>query len=171
MLQWFYVNQGEMMMYQRILVPVDKSETSKRALLEAARLADNQQAILRVAHVIDLAQFAWGANELVDVSQLQQGLREAGHHILNELVLLLNAYNLHIETALIEIWGGALSEGIIEETRRCKADLIVMGTHGYSGLTHLLLGSVAEGVMRATDVPILLVRHKETKLSHLVEAK
>jgi nucleotide-binding universal stress UspA family protein len=162
MLQCQCVNEGEIIMYQRILVPVDKSETSQQALIEAARLADNQNAILRLAHVIDLAQFAWGANEFVDVSQLQQGLREAGQIILNELVALLTTYNLHIETTLIEIWGGALAKGIVDETRRWGADLVVMGTHGYSGLTHLLLGSVAEGVMRATDVPILLVRHKAT---------
>ena len=150
-------------MYHRILVPVDKSATSQLAMFEAARLADSQNTILRLAHVIDLAQFAWGANEFVDVTQLQQGLKEAGRTILNEAVSLLAPYNLHIETTLIEIWGGNLAKGIVEEAHRWGADLVAMGTHGYSGSTHLLLGSVAEGVIHAIEVPLLLVRHKEAK--------
>ena len=152
------------MMYQRILIPVDTSETSKLAMIEAEHFAHNKQAILRLAHVIDLAQFSWGANEVADLAHLQQGLREAGQLILSNLATLLNTqHGIKAETTLIEIWGGSLVKGIIDEANHWGADLIIMGTHGYSGLTHLLLGSVAEGVMRGTNIPILLVRNKAEK--------
>lgn len=150
-------------MYKHILVPVDKSETSQLALFEAARLAVDCNATVRITHVIDLAQFAWGANEFVDVSQLQQGLREAGQTVLDARMAEIAHYNIKVEATLIEVWGGALAKGIVDEAANWPADLIVMGTHGYSGLTHLILGSVAEGVMRAATVPILLVRNPAAK--------
>ncbi len=148
-------------MYQRILVPVDNSATSRNALDEALRFAKNEKAQLRLVHVIDLAQFAWSANEFLDVPQLQAALKEGGQQVLAESLALVSERGIEAETALLETWGGILAKAIVEDANSWKADLIVMGTHGYGGLTHMLLGSVAEGVMRHTPVPVLLVRNKE----------
>lgn len=148
-------------MYQRILVPVDNSATSRTALEEALRFAKNEKAQLRLVHVIDLAQFAWSANEFLDVPQLQSALKEGGQKILSESALLVKEAGVEAETALLETWGGILAKAIVDDAKTWNAELIVMGTHGYGGLTHMLLGSVAEGVMRYTPVPVLLVRNKE----------
>ena len=145
-------------MYQRILVPVDDSNTSAAALSESTRLALDQQAQVRLVHVIDLAQFAWSANEFLDVPQLQDSLRKSGEQLLARYAATLREQNINAETALLEAWGGNLARAIIDDATGWKADVLVMGTHGYSGLTHLLLGSVAEGVMRHTTTPLLLVR-------------
>ncbi|KPC52919.1 universal stress protein [Amantichitinum ursilacus] len=145
-------------MYQRILVPVDDSATSTAALRESIRFAIDQKACVRLIHVIDLAQFAWSANEFLDVPQLQDSLRKSGEQLLARHAEVLSAQNISAETALLEAWGGNLARSIVDDAAAWKADVLVMGTHGYSGLTHLLLGSVAEGVMRHTQVPILLVR-------------
>ena len=63
-----------------------------------------------------------------------------------------------VETALLEASGERIASVIEGEARHWQADLIVIGTHGRSGLSRLLLGSVAEGVARSAPVPVLLVR-------------
>ena len=145
-------------MYQRILVPIDHSDTSTAALKEAKRLAGEQRAIVRLVHVIDLAQFAWSANEFLDVPQLQESLRSGGQSLLDSRAEELRADGLTVEVDLLEIWGGQIARTLVEEGEKWQAELLVMGTHGYGGLTHLLLGSVAEGVLRLTKTPVLLVR-------------
>ncbi|MEJ2794868.1 universal stress protein [Iodobacter sp. LRB] len=147
-------------MYQRILVPVDNSDTSAAAIVEGRRFAGDQKAKVKLIHVVDLAQFAWSANEFLDVPQLQNALRQSGEKLLAELAEGLRADGLDVETSLLESWGGNLALAIVNEASSWSADLIVMGTHGYGGLTHLLMGSVAEGVVHATPVPVLLVRAK-----------
>lgn len=147
-------------MYQRILVPVDNSSTSRNALEEAMRFARSEKAVLRLVHVIDLAQFAWSANEFLDVPQLQAALKEGGLRVLAESAAAVKAVGLEAESALLETWGGQLSKAVVDDAKAWSADLVVMGTHGYGGLTHMLLGSVAEGVVRQTEVPVLLVRNQ-----------
>ncbi|WP_028454833.1 universal stress protein [Chitinilyticum litopenaei] len=148
-------------MYQRILLPVDHSATCRCALREALRLAPEQHATVRLVHVVDMAQFAWSANEFMDVPRLQESLQESGRKLLAELAAGLQEAGIATETVLLEVWGGNLSHALIEEAVRWQADLIVMGTHGYGGLTHMLLGCVAEGVVRQAPVPVLLVRNPE----------
>ncbi len=148
-------------MYQRILVPVDHSDTSAAALQEAKHLASEQKAVVRLVHVIDLAQFAWSANESLDVPQLQASLRQGGQTLLDSRADELRAVGLTVEVDLLEIWGGQIARSLVDEAEKWQAELLVMGTHGYGGLTHLLLGSVAEGVLRITKTPVLLVRAPE----------
>ncbi|MEN9657639.1 universal stress protein [Iodobacter fluviatilis] len=145
-------------MYKRILVPVDNSETSAAAIVEGRRFAGEQRAKVKLVHVVDLAQFAWSANEFLDVPQLQNALRQSGEKLLAELAEGLRADGIEVETNLLESWGGNLAQAIVKEAESWSAELIVMGTHGYGGLTHLLMGSVAEGVVHCTPVPVLLVR-------------
>jgi nucleotide-binding universal stress UspA family protein len=147
-------------MYQRILVPVDNSATSRAALEEVKRFAKEQHAQVRVVHVIDLAQFAWSANEFLDVPQLQETLRDSARRILSDSTALLESVGLKSESALLETWGGLLAKAVVEDAAKWGADLVIMGTHGYGGLTHILLGSVAEGVVRHSHIPVLLVRAK-----------
>lgn len=160
----YHLKEGESPVYQRILVPVDNSESSQLAIQEAKRLACESNATLRLLHVVDLAQFAWwNSSQFIDVTLLQKGLKAAGETILTQVSALLKADNLKVETALIEVWGESLAKGIINEAKSWQADLIVMGTHGRTGLTHLLLGSVAEGVIYEATTPVLLIRVQEKK--------
>lgn len=145
-------------MYQRILLPVDLSTTCRIALQETLRLASDQHARVGLVHVIDLAQFAWSANEFMDVPRLQESLQESGRKLLDDMAAQVKEAGIDVETRLLEIWGGNLAHALIEEAKAWSAELIVMGTHGYGGLTHMLLGSVAEGVVRHAPVPVLLVR-------------
>ncbi|MDK2126099.1 universal stress protein [Parachitinimonas caeni] len=145
-------------MYQRILVPVDDSHTSRQSLGEAVRFCQEQHATIRLVHVIDLAQFSWGGAEFVDVGELQTSLRQSGQKILDAAAAIVRESGIEPDMGLLEIWGGQTSQAIIDEAKLWRADIIVMGTHGWTGLDHLLLGSVAEGVVRHAPVPVLLNR-------------
>lgn len=150
-------------MYQRILVPVDDSDTSRQALVEATKFCCEQHGRTRLVHVIDLAQFTWGGAEFVDVGELQGNLREAGRKVLESAAILMRDNGVEAETALLEIWGGSISAALVEDAQGWPADIIVMGSHGWTGLDHLLLGSVAEGVVRHAPVPVLIFPIKREK--------
>lgn len=146
-------------MYQRIFVPVDDSETSALALAEACNLAKEVGAAVRMVHVVDLAQFGWGGAEFLDAAELQGSIREAGELVLSQAKVRAEALGVVPEVAIIESWGDRIASVIMEDAGKWGADLLVMGTHGIGGLMHLLLGSVAEGVLKIADVPVLLVRN------------
>jgi nucleotide-binding universal stress UspA family protein len=67
------------------------------------------------------------------------------------------------DASLVESRGRPVSDVILDEARKWRADLIVMGTHGRRGVNRLLLGSDAERVLRSAPVPVLLVRPEERK--------
>jgi nucleotide-binding universal stress UspA family protein len=148
-------------MHRRILLAVDGSRTSDSALREALALAGEANARLRVVHVIDSAydypdvMFGHVAGDLDD---LQRGWQLAGQAVLDRVLAAAGPGPSAPEVALIETAGRRVPEAIVEEARRWGADLIVVGTHGRRGLDRILLGSVAEGVARASSVSVLLVR-------------
>lgn len=146
-------------MYQRIFVPVDDSETSALALAEACKLAKEVGAAVKMVHVVDLAQFGWGGAEFLDAAELQGSIREAGEQVLSQARTRAEALGVVPETAIIESWGDRIASVIMDDASKWGADLLVMGTHGIGGLMHLLLGSVAEGVLKIADLPVLLVRN------------
>jgi nucleotide-binding universal stress UspA family protein len=142
-------------MYGKILVPVDGSETSKRGLGEAIRLAKEQGAVIRCIYVIDehiLFDAPFAYPDLLDK------LREAGKAILDDASGQSRGAAVPVEAVLRESGGRRVSKAILEESASWPADLIVMGTHGRRGLSHLALGSDAELVVRESSVPVLLVR-------------
>ncbi|MEQ6290722.1 universal stress protein [Vogesella sp. GCM10023246] len=149
-------------MYQRILVPVDDSATSALALMEACKLAKEVGAAMRLVHVVDLAQFGWGGAEFLDAAELQGSIKQAGEQVLAASRSKVEAQGLAAESAILESWGDRIASVIVEDANKWGADLLVMGTHGLGGLMHLLMGSVAEGVLKQADVPVLLVRNPTT---------
>jgi len=148
-------------MYQRIFVPVDDSETSNLALTEACKLAKEVGASVRLVHVVDLAQFGWGGTEFLDASELQKSIKHAGEQVLGQAEEQAKAQGLEPETKILESWGDKIATVLLDDARDWKADLVVMGTHGWSGLMHLLMGSVAEGLLKKSTVPVLLIRNPE----------
>lgn len=147
-----------MVTYQRILVPIDGSATSERALQEAIRLADDK-ARLRVVYVLEeIFPLDTEGYAFIDYATLQEAVRLTGERALAQAAEKTQQSGKVAETALLEAKGERIA-GVIEgEARRWQADLIAIGTHGRSGLSRLLLGSVAEGVVRGASVPVLLVR-------------
>lgn len=146
-------------MYQRILVPVDGSETSKAGLAEAVKLARLTGAQLRLVHVVDESPFLLSAEGMAAVStDVLALLREGGQRILDEARTYVVGQGVAVDTALYDGLASRLADCVGEEVQGWHADLVVLGTHGRRGVGRVLLGSGAEQVARNSRVPVLLVR-------------
>jgi nucleotide-binding universal stress UspA family protein len=150
-------------MYQRILVPVDGSPTSLRGLEEAIKLAKEQRAALKLLHVVEeypaVQGGLYGAGAYA--GDLLNTLRSEGERIIAEASALADRQGIKTEAAVMESLSSRSSEIIVQNAKAWRADLIVMGTHGRRGVSHLVLGSDAEIVVRTASVPVLLVRAPE----------
>ena len=142
------------MKFDKILVPLDGSSLAEAALPKAVELAGSSGArllLLRAAEAHTLPG--------VDPTEAQiKAVREAEEY-LTQVAERLGASGLrNVERA---VWYGPAPYAVVEAARLHKVDLIVMTTHGRSGLGRLILGSVAESVLRGTTTPILVVRAAE----------
>ena len=144
-------------MYKHILVAVDGSDTSNLALQDAIKLAKEQQASLRLVHVFDVTPAYVVAEMPYPVSDYHSAMREAGQKVLATCAETARQAGIEVDTklAILEIFTQRICDPIIEEAKRWPADLIVIGTHGRHGFNHLILGSVAEGVIRFATKPVL----------------
>lgn len=139
-----------------ILVPVDFSQSSRAALDYAAALADQMKARVDVLYVHEPAGYL-GSASLVAIPQVPApAWDETRREIVRELDGFIGANRSQVRNVSIE--PGNPSDVIPEIAKKGHADLIVMGTHGRSGLNRLVVGSVAESVMRKAPMPVLTVR-------------
>lgn len=148
-------------MYQRILVPVDGSPTSTRGLKEAIKLARLTGARLRLVHVVDELALASGLEAATMMTgEMVQLLREGGERLLARARASAEKAGVTADTVLGDSLAGRICDQVIDQARKWRADLIVLGTHGRRGLGRMLLGSDAEMIVRLASVPVLLVRAK-----------
>jgi nucleotide-binding universal stress UspA family protein len=139
------------MKLDKILVPLDGSMLAETALPAACSIAARDGAamsLLRAAEATTLSPS--------DTIEAQvKAVREAEEYLAH-VVERLKARGIdRVET---HVWYGPAAASIVEAAAAQKIDLIVMSTHGHSGLGRLVFGSVAESVLRGTRVPILIVR-------------
>ena len=148
-------------MFKRILVAVDGSDVAERALEESIKLARELQAHLRVVYVVDVINISLGA-DFPYPAEMSEAIARRGQELLRKAGAVASKAGIPVETGLIEIdtLGQRIPETIAADAEAWPADLIVIGTHGRRGMSHLFLGSVAEGVVRIATKPVLLVRGK-----------
>lgn len=148
-------------MFKRILVAVDGSDTAEQALLEAINLAKEHQAQLRIVHAVDIVNLNV-STEFPQSSEISDAMTRNGREILRKAEAVARSAGIPVETRLIEIdtLGHRIPEMIAADAEAWPADLIVICTHGRRGVSHLFLGSVAEGVVRVATKPVLLIRGK-----------
>jgi nucleotide-binding universal stress UspA family protein len=145
-------------MYQRILVPINESTTSERALQEAIRLAGGKS-VLRLVYVLEEVLPVNGEGyDYANSSALHEAALKTGNELLAQAAKKVQLSGASVETTLLDELGLGVVDAINNEAINWRADLIVIGTHGRTGLTRLLLGSVAEGVVREASMPVLLIR-------------
>ena len=150
-------------MFPRILIAVDGSDTSERALREAIVLAKEGASRLRIVHALDLVI---GEIETpYELSEYEASLRAAGEKILKRAAQRANKAGVNAETSLLEVlqYGDRVADEIVREAEKWRASLIVIGTHGRRGFKRALMGSVAEGVVRIAGTPVLLIRGKQAR--------
>ena len=142
---------------KRILVPIDFSDCSKKGLQYALALAREHRAGLTLLYVV---QPVYGPVEYasMDSAQLQVELRESATKELAKLAA--DEVQGEVPTNTF-VRVGSPSWEIIEMARKLPADLIVISTHGRTGLKHVFLGSVAEHVVQRAPCPVFVVRERE----------
>jgi nucleotide-binding universal stress UspA family protein len=145
-------------MYKRILVPVDGSETSNKALVAALELARESGGRVRLVHALDELAYLTGAEYSVDLLKAARGYAVK---VVDDALAMAQSAGVPAETRLVEVLGGRLGELVAEEARTWQADLVTVGTHGRRGVSRVLLGSGAEQVIRMAPVPVLVVRTNE----------
>ena len=137
---------------QKILVPIDFSQGSERALDYACALAKRLGATVHLVHAlnVELPELT-----LTLTSEMRRSLLDSNQAALD---LLADARRASVEIGMALVKDGDPREVIHATAEKLGVDLIVMGTHGRRGLARLVLGSVAEDVSRRSTCPVLLVR-------------
>lgn len=142
--------------WKRILCPVDFSETARAAMETAVELAARFDAELVLVHAYPIPGYTFPDGSAVASARMLQELAdEAARHLdeWRELAVKAGAKKVSVDTAV-----GDPAGEIVRVAADKKADLIVMGTHGRTGIEHALMGSIAERVVRRAKCPVLTVR-------------
>ncbi len=150
------------MKLQKILVPLDGSALAEAALPKALEMAESSGAkllLIRAAEAHTLPGVDPTEAQIKVVQEAEDYLGQVGDRL-----AALGQKN--VETS---VWYGPAAYAIVEAARLNKVDLIAMTTHGRSGLGRLIVGSVAESVLRGTTTPILLIRAAEAPVQAPVE--
>ena len=146
--------------YSRILHATDYSKASDHALAEAIALAKQNRAELLVLHVIDpvtpyVAGDDMGGAELY--MKLEETTKQEAENSMKKLLEKLRKLKINAKSLLLR---GNAHEQIVRTAKSRRANLIVIGTHGRTGLSRLLMGSVANQVVSTAHCPVLTVRGK-----------
>lgn len=147
--------------FQKILVPVDFSETSNFALDYAIEMAKKLGASVTVMHTFELPIYSFPDGALVASAEVASSIVNGSTQGLAATVAERKRSGVPLESALRQ---GRADQEIVAFAKVCGADIIVMGTHGRHGLTRALLGSVAEKVVRTAPCPVLTVRGPPLKV-------
>ena len=143
------------MIVQHVLVPMDFSATADRALEYAIALAQQLQARLTLLHVLDITPMTIDEMTAGVVTTYLDDLETDAQHLLQASRERVQRAGLQGESLLVQ---GTPTQTIIDTAAEQGVDLIIMGTHGRTGLAHMFLGSVAEHVVRQGPCPVLVVR-------------
>lgn len=148
-------------MFEKILVPLDGSEHSVRALKVAVQIAKEFDGEITLIHVyskvypIVISRATIMSEEAIMIPKFIEAARKAGASILADGKKKVKAEGVQVETSLRE---GHTVEEILKTAEEGKFDLIVMGARGLSMIKGILLGSVSDGVMRHASCPVLVVK-------------
>ncbi|WP_336037761.1 universal stress protein [Halobacterium yunchengense] len=140
--------------YERILVPTDGSEETRQAVEHAVDLAEEHGATIHALYVVNSASFSSLPMES-SWESVAAMMNEEGAAALDDVEAIADERGVSVERALVD---GSPSREIVRYAEDEGCDLVVMGTHGRGGIDRLLLGSVAEKVVRSSTVPVLTVR-------------
>lgn len=141
-------------MYQKVLVPLDGSDLAECALPEVMKMARGGvvgEVIL--LNVIDIPYF--GIAESLDMLKVRDALLIRAQEYLSGIQSQLDKEGLNVKDVVLE---GKTAQTIINYSKEHAVDLLVIATHGYTGMKQLMLGSIALKVLHGSHVPVLLIR-------------
>lgn len=147
-------------MFKHLLTPTDGSDFSNQAVASAARLAQLLQAKLLLLHVrspvVSPHHVEGGALAHLGGTAEKQEIEDEERKLLDAALAIAARDCPHAETAFVS--GYSISDAIVRIAREQECDLIVMASHGHSGISSLLVGSELQKVLTHTTIPVLIVR-------------
>jgi nucleotide-binding universal stress UspA family protein len=151
---------GKKIAIKSILLPTDFSENSKYAMEYAVSFAAQYKAKLYVLHVLvsPHAMVGYEVAPFVSFERLYADMRRSSEQAMSTFIPEEVKKEIQVETAIVQ---GTPFLEILKFAREKEVDLIVIATHGRTGLSHVLFGSVAEKVVRKSPCPVLSIRHPE----------
>ena len=151
-----------MIQIKKVIHPTDFSDNSKEALQYAIAICEWHKAELLLLHVSEVLEFA-PPEYYMDKDEASRQLKERINAAKNELERIAGEHRkagLHVTTLVVT---GKPSVEIIRTAKEQNADMLVLGTHGRTGLAHILIGSTAEKVVRKAPCPVLTIRPSKHK--------
>jgi nucleotide-binding universal stress UspA family protein len=149
-------------LFSEIVAAVDDSDPAQRAAAFAVRLAAQHRGRLTFVHAVDWAgavSMYEAGMSVADPTRIVGALRDEGRALLARVAAQARAAGVPCEERLIE---ARPVEAILAATREAEAHVTVIGTHGRSGIQRLVLGSIAEAVVRMSEQPVLVVHPHDT---------
>ena len=143
------------MTYSKILIAVDSSEFSMRAAKKGFKLAHQLNATVALLFVVDTSKTIANIDAGIYPQEIMFVLKKEAEQTMDELAEMYDG-----DSVMKFMPEGSPTKDIIKTAEAWGADLIVMGTHGRTGLLHLLVGSVAEHVIRHSNIPVMVVPSK-----------
>ena len=140
------------MTYQKILVAIDDSETTDKVIHEAAQLAKALNSQITVVSVV-------ASDPYLNYGQGTEFLDRVRDHVQSHLRQVAEKFThlgVNVSTQLLE--GIAVDKEILNAAQHSASELIIMGSHGRTGLSKLLLGSIAQKVLAESQIPVLVIR-------------
>ena len=148
-----------MISLKNVLCPIDHSDCSKEALKYAVTLAMRDKAKLLLLHIIDIRSFSEGLEAMSKPLPDEETLEQLRAKLLDCIPEEMRD-DMDVEAIVIQ---GIPFVEIISTSREKEIDMIVMGSHGRTGISHMMLGSVSEKVVRKAPCPVLIVRQPDQK--------
>ncbi len=148
-----------MISLKKILCPIDHSDCSKEALKYAVSFAMKDEAKLYLLHIIDIRSFSEGLDAMSKQIPDEETLEQLRTKLLD---CIPEEIRDEMDVEAIVIQGIPFAE-IISTAREKEIDMIVTGSHGRTGISHMMLGSVSEKVVRKAPCPVLIVRQPNQK--------
>ncbi|BCG04664.1 universal stress protein (plasmid) [Paraburkholderia sp. PGU19] len=145
-------------MFRRIMVGIDGSQIAVSALAEAIRLATMDGAAIHAVSVVEsVPDIVWPGPGFNDPAAHNRTTRATANAALARAHDLFILTNLAGETSLLDADDTGIASQLQRQSKAWGADLMVLGTHGRSGVERILLGSTAESFLRSADIPVLIV--------------
>ncbi|MDX9822207.1 MAG: universal stress protein [Syntrophales bacterium] len=146
-------------MYQKVLVPLDGSPLAECALPEVKHLAKG--GFVGEVFLVNVVEtYSVALAESIDASALHAAHRDAAQDYLERIMKQLSSEGIRTKMELLE---GSPSQAIVSYAKENKVDLIVIATHGHTGMARLMFGSVALRVLHDAHTPVLLIRPEECR--------
>ena len=148
-------------MYKHLVVAIDGSLTSLKALRHAVQIADESQSQITLVNIANPTEYMALAPEFLQEESYEATALANAERVLDkaeELAKSLGAKTINRHITVSVKGARDMAQQLVDYADEQTADLLVLGTHGRSGLMHLLMGSFAETVMRQTNLPLLVIR-------------